>query len=76
MSQTTTPDRHQKSYQHLSGLLSEAEDALTLEPTNEEELREAFQAAEDLLMDLDDVEYRLINELQKAEDEIIGGSPE
>lgn len=74
MSQTAQ-ERHQRAFQHLSGLLTEAEDALTLEPSNKDELREALQAGEDLLMDLDDVEYDLIRELEKAEEDIIGGSP-
>lgn len=73
MSQTPQ-ERHQRAYQHLDGLLSEADDALTLDRVNEEGLREAFQAAEDLLTDLDDVEYNLIRELEKAEEDIIGGS--
>ena len=77
MSQTDTPnaqERHQKAYHHLSGLLTEAEDALSLEPENEDELREALRAGEDLLMDLDDVEHRLITELANAEEDILGAS--
>jgi len=63
------PQYRQNAYQHLSELITQADDALNLEPENEDELRQAMQDGEDLLTRLDDVEYQLIEELRKVDDE-------
>jgi len=59
---------HQKAFQALSELLTNAEMIADHEPENEGELRAAVRRGENLLTDLDDVEYDLIEAIRTAEE--------
>jgi hypothetical protein len=56
----------QRAYAELTKELKEAEALLDAGVHNEESLREAFGAAEDLLLELDDVESRMLAEIDRA----------
>lgn len=59
---------HQDAFHALSDLITNAEMIADHGPENEEELREAARQGEDLLMELDDVEYDLIEAIRTAEE--------
>jgi hypothetical protein len=61
--------REQRSYHWLEQLLDEADKLLDSGVHNERELREAFAKGEDLLDDLDNVEFKLIQEIERAKND-------
>lgn len=56
----------QQAFHELSDLITNAEIIADHGPENEEELRDAIRRGEDLLTDLDDVEYELIEAIRTA----------
>lgn len=60
-------ERHQEAYHNLSDLIEEADELLHAGVHNERKLRQAYAEAEDLLFDLDRIEYELIHQIERAE---------
>lgn len=68
MADTKPIPRSQDAYRALSSLLDHADGLLDSGVHNEDELREAFAEAEDLLLDLDAAEAELIEEIRRAKE--------
>jgi hypothetical protein len=62
------PDRP-TAYARLTKEMIEAEQLLDAGVHNEESLREAFTAAEDLMLELDDAEAQLLAEIERAQED-------
>jgi len=60
-------ERHQEAYHKLSDLLDDADELLDAGVHNEQKLKEAFSKGEDLLFKLDQIEYELIRQIDRAE---------
>jgi Xaa-Pro aminopeptidase len=56
------------AYARLTKEMIEAEELLDAGVHNEAALREAFTAAEDLMLELDDAEAQLLAEIERAEE--------
>jgi len=55
-----------RAYTALTKQMEEAETLMDAGVHNEDQLREAFTMAEDILLELDDVEARLLGEIKRA----------